>query len=113
MSEAVIDPVVFGEISDLMEESLPYFIETYLDNSPKLLARIAEGLSAGDLELVFHSAHQLKGGSGSIGAVRILQLANDIELMAKTGKDDGSLSSLVDELQMAYAAVEVELRQHL
>jgi hypothetical protein len=45
--------------------------------------------------------------------MRVLRLANEIEVIAKSGKDDGTLSLLFDELQTVYAAAAMELKQHL
>jgi len=56
MNEPVLDLVVFDEISNLMEGALSEFIDTYLENSPKLLKNIDQSLSQGDLSGVFHSA---------------------------------------------------------
>jgi len=92
---------------------MPFFIDTYLDNSPKLLAEIVKAVSAGDLEAIFNNAHQLKGGSGSIGAMQVFQLAKKIEEISQKGTDDGSLAALIIELETAYVAAEAELKKHL
>jgi len=113
MSDVVIDPVVFGEMQDLMDDALPAFIETYLDNSPKLLEKIEQAMADGDAEEVFQSAHQLKGGSGSIGAMTVFRLAKEIEVIAKEGSLANPLSELFSQLQSAYLAVESELKTHL
>jgi len=112
MNEPVIDPVVFNEMRELMDDALGAFIETYLDNSPKLLANISQSLPENDLETVFHNAHQLKGGSGSIGAMQVFQLAKEMEEKARDSVSEG-LESIFVELQSAYSLVEKELKTHL
>ena len=113
MNVAVIDPIVFREISDLMEDSLPVFIETYLDNTLKLLDKLKQAVPLGDKDAVYQNAHQLKGGSGSIGAMQVFQIAKQMEEVAKNGAEEAQLSTLFTELQNAYVAVEAELKAHL
>jgi len=112
MSEPVIDPMVFDEISELMDDAIGDFIETYLENSPMLLNNINQALATGDLETVFSQAHQLRGGSGSIGAMQVFQLSNEIEERARAGESEG-LGALVVKLQVAYEAAQQELRTFL
>ncbi len=109
MSEPAIDPVVFNEMQELMEEALGEFIATYLENSPKLLNVISQSLPAMELENIYHNAHQLKGGSGSIGAMKVFHLAKEMEERARGGNSDG-LDSLFTELSSAYEQAEAELR---
>ena len=112
MTEPVIDKLVFNEIADLMDDSLGEFIETYLGNSPKLIDGMNTALSSGDTDTVIHNAHQLKGGSGSIGAMQVFQCAKRIEEEAKAGQPDG-LQAVFTELKVAYEEAETELRKHL
>jgi len=112
MNESALDPVVFNEIRELMDDALGAFIETYLDNSPKLLANIEQALSSSELEPIFHDAHQLKGGSGSLGAMQVFQLAKQMEEQAREGNAEG-LDQLFAELQSAYQRVAAELQGYL
>jgi len=112
MTEPVIDKLVFNEIADLMGDSMGEFIETYLGNSPKLIEGINIALPAGDTATVIHNAHQLKGGSGSIGAMQVFQYAKRMEEDGKDGQLDG-LPAIFTELKVAYDEVESELRKHL
>ena len=112
MNEQIIDPVVFEEMRELLDDALSAFIETYLDNSNKLLENINLALADGDLESLYNNAHQLKGGSGSIGAMQVFQLSKEIEEKSRGGEADG-LDGLVDELHSSYAQAAAELKQHL
>jgi len=112
MTEAVIDEAVFNEVASLMGDALGSFIETYLDNSPKLLAIMKEAIPADDLDAVVHNAHQLKGGSGSIGAMQIFRLANQLEEEARDAKKD-NLGHVFAELEVAYEVLEEELKTRL
>jgi len=112
MTEPVIDESVFNEIAELMGDSLGEFIDTYLGNSPKLIEGINTALPAGDTDTVKHNAHQLKGGSGSIGAMQVFHYAKRIEEEAG-GANVNDLAGVLASLNDAYALAEAELRTHL
>lgn len=110
--EPVIDPVVFSEMQELLDDALGSFIETYLDNSPQLLENINQALGEGDLQAIYNNTHQLKGGSGSIGAMQVFQVSRQMEEMSREGKAEG-LSELFSELQTEYAQAEQALKEYL
>lgn len=109
MSDSVIDAAIFNDVRELMEEDMDSFIDTFVANSPKMIQQITECLEAGDIECVYLSAHQLKGGSGSIGAIKLSDLAFQIEKAGKTGETD-TIPELVNQLREEYKAVEIELK---
>jgi len=112
MSKPALDPIIFAEMRDLMDDVLGDFIITYLDNSPKLIRLIDEGLQTNDADLIFHNAHQLKGGSGSIGALKLAELALSIEQIGKAGSTDG-VTTLFEHLKEEFGRVEDELKAEL
>lgn len=112
MSNQALDPTIFSEIRELMEDSLAEFVDTYLDNSPMLIRQIDEGLQNNDANLVFHNAHQLKGGSGSIGALKLAELALRIEEIGKAGSTEG-VTPLLVQLKEEFSRVEGELKAEL
>lgn len=114
MDDEVINAQAFNEVRDLMGDALPEFIETYLNNSLRLLDSIEAALQASDLQNVYLSAHQLKGGSGSIGAAGMYQLALQIEQQARGGETDAAaLQPLYQQLQASYRVVAAELSTQL
>lgn len=114
MSGSVIDVKVFNEVRDLMGDALPEFIDAYLGNSPGLLGKINAALQAADLHNVYLNAHQLKGGSGSIGAMQVYQLAQQLEQQARDGDAElATLQAVYQQLQAAYDSAAAELSVHL
>jgi len=109
MNEDALDPAVFAEMRELMEDALSEFIETYLGNSPKLIEKIEQGIAENNADTIYHNAHQLKGGSGSIGAVKLAEIATTIEQIGKAGSTDGAAPLLID-LKTEYARVEQALK---
>ena len=112
MSEYTLDPSIFGEMRDLMEDALEEFINTYLENSPKLIGKMQQGLDNQNSEEVFHTAHQLKGGSGSIGAMKLADIAQNIEQIAKDGSING-IETLLAQLKQEFELVEKALKAEL
>ena len=112
MSEQVLDPAIFQEMQELMDDALGEFIETYLGNTPKLISQIEQGLNKGDAELIYQNAHQLKGGSGSIGAMGLHDLAQLIEQAGRNQSID-AVADLLQQLKSEFEQVRIALQQHV
>lgn len=112
MNHSVLDATVFGEMCELMGDALGDFIVTYLDNTPKLINKIATGLTDNNAEAIYHAAHQIKGGSGSIGAMQLASTSLAIEKIGKAGSTEG-VPPLLIQLKADYALVEAELKNLL
>ena len=112
MNEQTLDPSIFGEMRNLMDDALGEFITTYLDNSPLLIGKIEQGLNAQNSTEIFHNAHQLKGGSGSIGATKLADIATSMEQIARKGSIEGVeplLVQLKQEFEQVAEALKAEL----
>ena len=112
MNEPTLDPTVFGEMRELMEEALEEFVITYLENSPQLISEMEHGLKSQNNEEVFHSAHQLKGGSSSIGAMKLTSIANTIEQISRNGSTEG-IEPLLAQIKLEFDQVEKALKAEL
>ena len=112
MADSVLEPAIFEEMRELMGDTLSEFILTYLDNSPKLISKIESGLSENNPDSIYHGAHQLKGGSGSIGALKLAAISFEIEKISKGGSTDG-VSPLLEQLKSEYILLEIELKKSL
>ncbi len=112
MSESALDPAIFAEMRELMDDAMGEFIETYLGNSPKLIEKIQEGLENNDADLIYQNAHQLKGGSGSIGALKVTELSMKIESIGKAGSTKG-VEDLLNDLRSEYTKVAEALKATL
>lgn len=109
MTDSALDPAVFGEMRELMGDALSEFISTYLNNTPKLISKIETGLGHNNAEEIYQSAHQLKGGSGSIGAHKLAAIALEIEIIGKAKSIEG-VAPLLSQLKAEYARIETELK---
>lgn len=60
-------------------------IELFLEDGPRLLNEIREGLAAGDAAVVYKTAHTLKGSAGNFGGQDVIALAQRLEARAREG----------------------------
>jgi two-component system sensor histidine kinase/response regulator len=60
-------------------------IGLFLEDCPRLVETIREGLAAGDTEAVHRAAHALKGSAGNFDATDVTALAQRLEARAREG----------------------------
>jgi HPt (histidine-containing phosphotransfer) domain-containing protein len=77
--------------------------ETFVTSSARIVDELARALSAGDRVSLSAMAHKLKGGSASICAHELAQLAATLEKDAKV-KPLPELQRSVDSLRRAFDA---------
>jgi len=108
---AVID---MGAIENLQEiigsdpALLVEMIDSYLETTPPLLAKLNQGLSDGDAAAFRLAAHTLKSSSADFGATTLSKLSAQLEKIGKAGTLDGA-APLVAQAQTIYQQVEVAL----
>lgn len=109
MNDSVIDAEIFNEVKDLMDDAMGKFIAVFIENTPLIIQQIRDGLDSGNIESLYLSAHQLKGGSSSIGALALSEIAFKIEQAGRGGETE-KIPELLEQLQQAYEAVVTELK---
>jgi HPt (histidine-containing phosphotransfer) domain-containing protein len=108
----VIDRAVFAGLLESMGADLEFLgelLQTYFDDSPKLLATLHTALAAGDAEAFRRAAHSLKSTSASFGAMTLSQLAKGLEEMGKAGLLEGAAAG-VAQAEAEYTRVKVALQ---
>jgi HPt (histidine-containing phosphotransfer) domain-containing protein len=69
MTEQVIDRTTFDQLKEMMgADFIGELIDTYLEDSPQLIAALNRALASGDCESFRRAAHSLKSNSASFGA---------------------------------------------
>lgn len=84
-----IDRAVLDELAEMMggmTEIVDDIVDTYLQETPALIATITAGESVEDVQM---ASHTLKSSSRSVGAVVLGDLAEEIENGARAGSLDG------------------------
>ncbi len=90
-------------------------IDSYLEDTPRLIASIREGIATRDVELTNRAAHTLKSTSATVGALGLSAMARELETMtsvATTEADDlaePEIGALVDLVANEFLTVRDEL----
>ncbi|MCF5229698.1 MULTISPECIES: Hpt domain-containing protein [unclassified Pseudomonas] len=101
MLETHLDPVVLTGLQEVMEGEYPKLLETFLDDSQKRVEALRK--SRGDAKALGRIAHSFKGSSGNLGAVRLAQLCQRLEVESVELSAD--LGALVDQIDHEFALV--------
>ena len=108
LDNSPIDRVVFGKLREILGPGLQQTVSLFLEDTPVYLEQLQQGLQQGDAELVRAMAHSIKGSSGNLGAVNLLQFAKEVEQLAQE-RHLTDVAPLLSSLQQAYEAVAAEL----
>jgi len=110
--EQAIKIEALDELRSLMGDSLDEVLQTFIDYMPGQADDLSKAITNDDAESVFNIAHRMKSSSSSIGALNLAHMAEQIELIGRSGSTEGA-AELLEKLQGLYADVEVLLREEL
>ncbi|WP_423008939.1 EAL domain-containing protein [Undibacterium sp. JH2W] len=103
-----LDRAVFDKLRDILGPGLQQTVSLFLEDTPIYLEQLHQGLQQGDAELVRAMAHSIKGSSGNLGAINLLQFAKEVEQLALE-RHLSKITPLLSSLHQAYEAVAAEL----
>ena len=78
-------------------------IEVFNEDAPKLLQDLQQALTANDADLFRRAAHSLKSNSAAFGAVKLSEMAKELEIMGKAGR----LAEVSEKVARAEAEYEI------
>lgn len=106
----VLDPAAVVRLQRLGgDKLLRQMIRLYLENCQERLSQIDAGLAdGGDLEETRRGAHSLKSSAANVGALRVSEIAAELEEVAGGGDGD-RCRSLRPELEQASEAARERL----
>jgi HPt (histidine-containing phosphotransfer) domain-containing protein len=111
-SEAPLDRHVLDELREEMGD--PAFvrelIDTFLEETPRLLSKIHEAADHHDPGAMQRFAHTLKSTSATFGAKDLARLLQDIETLCREQKADDAAAK-VPEVESMYVLVRRALEQ--
>ena len=112
-NKAVFDPVIFQQLREMLnqEEILAEVIQHYLEDTPKLLQDLSDGIAQGETELVTRTAHTLKSSSAMVGATRLAHLCQELEAKAKRENLEAT-AALLSQIKVEYEPVKTVLLEH-
>ena len=110
------DPLDGVAIEDLRrqlgDEVVVRILTAYLEELPRYLGELRDGLRDGDSVLVARAAHSLKGASRLIGGLPVGTACDNVEKAAKQGQLDGLEADLA-VVERLSAAIDIDVRARL
>jgi len=109
--QSVIDPAVWADLLESLGGDADFvaeLLETYFDDSSRLLVAMQEALSTGKAEDLRRAAHSLKSSSASFGAIRLSNKCKELEDMGKAGALEGAAEQ-IDHIAAEYAKTRAAL----
>jgi HPt (histidine-containing phosphotransfer) domain-containing protein len=97
-----LDPEVLSGLQEVMEGEYPKLLDTFLDDSQKRVEALRKARD--DAKALGRIAHSFKGSSGNLGAVRLAQLCQRLEVESVESAV-GDLGELVDQIDREFALV--------
>jgi CheY-like chemotaxis protein/HPt (histidine-containing phosphotransfer) domain-containing protein len=70
-----------GGSKDLVHKIAQKFAET----GPGMVAQVRDAIRSQDADAIYRAAHQLKGASATMGAIKLASVAADIEMLGREG----------------------------
>ncbi len=111
MATNAIDQSVFDQLVATAAGDTAFvaeLIDTYLVDSPKLIAQMRDALAVNDCDVFRRAAHSLKSTSANFGAMTLSGQAKELEMMAKQGTLAGAAEKIA-RLVQEYDRVKIEL----
>lgn len=104
-----IDLTTFNDLKETMgADFIGELIGTYNEETPKLITSLKEALSKKDFEGFRRAAHSIKSTSNSMGALRLGELAKELEFMGR----DGNLSGAEGKVEILVTSFQ-DVKQNL
>jgi signal transduction histidine kinase/CheY-like chemotaxis protein len=94
-------------LQGMLGEQFSQAVEIFLQDTCRHLEGIQEAVSQGDLAVVLHLAHTLKGSSSNLGAWRLADLCEEMVAQCRAGVLDGA-AQRVAQLKAESARVQAE-----
>ncbi len=79
-----LDMATFDELKQMSgEDFIGELIDTFLEDSPKLIAEMKTALKNDDADAFRRAAHSLKSNSATFGATHLSDLSRELEMLGK------------------------------
>lgn len=109
--QQIVDQAVVDRIARLGgQELLQDMIGLFLGTAPKILEAASAAEKASDLEGIERAVHALKSSAGTLGAVRVYELARTVEALAAKG-DRPPIPPLLKQLETSFAQTRARLQE--
>jgi len=115
VAEATFDPSAIDNLLKIVggdQDGLGELIRSFLEETPPLLLDLRHSLENSDAELLRRTAHTLKSSARDFGAIRLSQLSQQLEKIAKENALTGA-AELVAQTEAEYEPVKAALEKML
>ena len=106
--EELLDTATYDGMKELLEDEFPAFLELFFNENQEALDKIKNGLEANDADAIRAAAHNIKSSSGYIGAVKLSELAKNIETQTSTGSID-NVDAMFNKAQSVFDTLKANL----
>lgn len=100
-----VDVKHLAQLREVMEGEYVDLLQTYIDNAPKELARVHNGIWSQDYDVIAAAAHTLKGSSSNIGASTLSLMFKELEYLARQKQPLDKIRELIERIQHEYQLV--------
>ena len=101
----VINQATFDELKQMSgADFINELIDTFLEDSPKLIEEMESALKANNVDSFRRAAHSLKSNAATFGANSLSSLAKELEILGKENKLNETGNKL-KALEEAYESV--------
>ena len=105
----IIDEKTFDELKQMSgAEFINELIDTFLEDSPKLIEEMESALKVNNVDSFRRAAHSLKSNAATFGASELFALAKELEMLGKENKLNETGDRL-KALKESYESVRKEL----
>ena len=101
MTDQHVDREVLDALREVMEDSYPDLLDTFLTDSESRLHQLQK---TADAKVLAEVAHSFKGSASNMGAVRLAALCQELESEAKN-KSPSDIARLVADISGEFADV--------
>jgi HPt (histidine-containing phosphotransfer) domain-containing protein len=106
MADTVIDAATFAELQDTAgPEFVAELVGTFLEEAPQMLAELRAAQAAASADAFRRAAHSLKSNSNTFGALRLGEMARELELGGLVA-DAAPIDGLQAEYELVAAALQ-------
>ncbi|MGD2082506.1 MAG: response regulator [Chromatiales bacterium] len=107
---ASVDRQIIDELQEVMEDEFRDLLDTYLATAPGFVDQLERAAGAGDSDKMILPAHSLKSSSANVGALRLSELAKEVEHASKQGEGERAAAAF-QMIRPEFERVEKELRR--
>jgi PAS domain S-box-containing protein len=113
--------VINGATMNMLEQcigkqALAQIIDSYLQDSQHAIAKMRKALEQLDFDQISFENHSFKGGSGTLGADRLVAICKELNVLCKSNNQDSDVENVdvvIQRLELELAKVSEFLQQEI